>query len=119
MCTIFVVFCMIMSMNSAENPAQIVEAKSEEGKSVVDLYKYKGDTQFVPISQQFIKNSSSDVMEMTQFVHLKTGVIYLYTERHETGVYAEGIGTTWTMLVDVEGNPLVYENIEELRKTLQ
>lgn len=79
-------------------------------KSDIESYVCTGNVTFVPISYMHIKDSTINGLDILQYVDLDTGVMYVYTEK-----YGSGYGTTLEVLVDADGNPRVYEDLDTLR----
>jgi hypothetical protein len=86
----------------------------QKGKDVdqsdISSYNLEGDIQFVPVSYEKIHDGTINGLEMIKYVDLSEGTVYLYTEK-----YSSGFGTTWTLLEDKDGNPVLYEDLENLR----
>lgn len=77
----------------------------------IESYKYEGDVIYVPVSYQHIKDGSINGFDIIQYVNLNTGVMYVYTVKHNSGY-----GTTWCELRNPDGTLVVYEKLDELRE---
>ena len=76
----------------------------------VTTYIYSGNVWFAPINTQNVYDGTFNGVDITTYVDLNTGVMYVFTSR-----FHSGYDTTWEMLVNADGTPAVYENLDELR----
>lgn len=95
--------------------ASLLKETVEENESVqlsdVSTYIYKTGLKFVCVDIQSIKISSAEYLLFLTFVDLETGVMYFSTldqDEHEC--------KTFETLLNADGTPCVYEELEELRK---
>lgn len=75
-----------------------------------DTYRYTDNPQFVAVTYQHIKDGTTNGLKMIQYVDLNTGTMYLYTEKY-LGSYAN----TFVPLLNPDGTPVVYDDLETLR----
>lgn len=96
---------------SVDNLKKDINAKITTVQEDINSYVFYGDTQFVPVSYQRIEDGTRNGLDLIQYVDLKEGTIYLYTEK-----FCSGYGISLTMLLDSEGKPVLYDDLESLRK---
>lgn len=82
--------------------AAIFMSKGEKNES---SWAYDEDARFIPIEDEYYKGNGGGVYIST-FYDVETKVMYVLTKG------AGGGGVGFTVMVDEEGNPLLYEGAE-------
>ena len=106
--------CIQVVDGSAGNGTTSVSTSVEDAlmptQKNINSYELDGNISFVPVSYQYVKDGTTNGLDIVQYVDLSTGVTYVYLEK-----YKSGYGITMEMLVDEDGNPLIYKDLDQLR----
>ena len=108
--------CSSLLIATTNNSYQCAESKPTNKTTITqqvgaNSYEYSGNVQFILTSYQHIEDGSYNGLDIMTYVDLNTGVMYVCTEK-----YAYGYGTTWEVLVNADGSPVIYEDLEALRE---
>lgn len=109
---ILVLITMVAMMSVLTGCGEIVNEVKDSfdfTQSDINTYTYSGDVQFIPISWQNIDDDTRNGLDITRYVDLETGVIYIYAEKN-------GYGSTWEVSVNPDGTPIIYADLEQLRE---
>ena len=77
----------------------------------VDTWINESENILVAVEKHIIKDGTKNGMDIVQFVDLDTGVIYVYIEK-----FSSGYGLDIEPMLNADGTPKIYENLEDLRK---